>query len=347
MPRALVIGGTGLIGRAAARRLLGAGWGVTVTGRDPANLPTDIAAAGGQFLAAARDDGDALRRALGDGADLLLDTICYTADEADLLVPLMRSAASTVVISSRAVYADAQGRHGNSREPPQFDAPIAETQPTVPPRRDLPVDDAEGYAANKVAAEQVVLDSGFPVSVLRPGKVHGQAARPPREWFWVKRALDARPAVLLAGRGEYRVRPSAAANIAALVEVCATRPGRRILNAGDPDCPTTLEISRVVANHLGHDREEVLLDESAPAGLGATPWDGGRNVPLDLTACYALGYEPAGDYATTVAEELDWLTAIAVRSVEGAALPAYADSDFFDDLFDYAAEDRYLATYGS
>jgi NAD(P)-dependent dehydrogenase (short-subunit alcohol dehydrogenase family) len=33
MPSAAIIGGTGLIGRAVARRLLPAGWQITVTGR--------------------------------------------------------------------------------------------------------------------------------------------------------------------------------------------------------------------------------------------------------------------------------------------------------------------------
>jgi hypothetical protein len=53
--------------------LLGAGWYVDVTGRDATWFPADIAAAGGRFFAADRDDADALRAALGDGADLLVD----------------------------------------------------------------------------------------------------------------------------------------------------------------------------------------------------------------------------------------------------------------------------------
>jgi NAD(P)-dependent dehydrogenase (short-subunit alcohol dehydrogenase family) len=41
MSRALVLGGTGLVGRAIALRLARAGWRVDVTGRDAANLPRD------------------------------------------------------------------------------------------------------------------------------------------------------------------------------------------------------------------------------------------------------------------------------------------------------------------
>ncbi|MDT7683741.1 MAG: hypothetical protein QOG57_4051, partial [Pseudonocardiales bacterium] len=39
----------------------------------------------------------------------------------------------------------------------------------------------------------------------------------------------------------------------------AAKPGRRILNCADPDAPSALEISRVVARHLGHDWTEVPL----------------------------------------------------------------------------------------
>jgi NAD(P)-dependent dehydrogenase (short-subunit alcohol dehydrogenase family) len=55
VPRALIVGGTGPIGRAAARRLLAAGWQVDLTGRNPARMPAGIAAAGGKFVAAGRD----------------------------------------------------------------------------------------------------------------------------------------------------------------------------------------------------------------------------------------------------------------------------------------------------
>ena len=42
--RAVIIGGTGAIGRATARRLLAAGWSADLTGRDPGRMPRDIAA---------------------------------------------------------------------------------------------------------------------------------------------------------------------------------------------------------------------------------------------------------------------------------------------------------------
>jgi nucleoside-diphosphate-sugar epimerase len=341
MPRALIVGGTGTIGRAASRRLLAAGWHVVVTGRDPAHLPADISAAGGKFVAVDRDDSDQLLAALGDGADLLVDCICYTADHARRLLPLAREAGSTVMISSKAVYVDDAGNHSNSATAPQFDGPIRETQPTVAPG-DADYMTREGYGANKVAAEQVLLDSGLPVTVLRPSKVHGAGARRPREWIFVKRVLDERRAVFLANRGAGVDHPTAAANIAALIEVVAAKPGRRILNSADPDAPSALEISRTIARQLDHVWDEVLLDDGAPETLGRHPWDAPHPIVLDMTAAMELGYTPVGDYATTVADEVEWLVS-AARGGEGAGnLPGLEDA-FFGPMLDYAAEDRYLA----
>lgn len=342
MPRALILGGTGSIGRATAHRLLTAGWEVDLTGRDPARLPAGIAAAGGRFVAADRGDSDQLRAALGEGADLLVDCICYTAADANRLLPLARDAGSTVLISSKAVYVDGAGNHSNSETAPRFDGRIAETQPTVAPS-DIDFDSREGYGANKVAAEQVLLDSGLPVTVLRPSKIHGPGARRPREWVFVKRVLDRRPAVFLARQGAGVDHPTAAANIAALIETIAARPGRRILNSADPDAPSALEISRTIARQLGHSWEEVLLNEGADDALGRSPWDAPHPIVLDSTAAVELGYTPAGDYAATVAEEVEWLVA-AARGGHGAEnLPALDDA-FFGPMLDYAAEDRHLSS---
>ncbi len=88
MPRALILGGTGPIGRAAAARLLPLGWQVDLTGRDPTHLPAELARAGAGFVAADRGDEEQLRAALGEGADLLVDCICFTAADATRLLPL-------------------------------------------------------------------------------------------------------------------------------------------------------------------------------------------------------------------------------------------------------------------
>ena len=158
--------------------------------------------------------------------------------------------------------------------------------------------------------------------------------------------------MLLAQRGEGVDHPSAAANIAALVEVAATKPGSRILNAADPDAPSALEISRTIARLLDHPWTEVQLDADAADGdadadademLGRTPWDRPYPVVLDTTAATSLGYVPVGDYATTVADEVAWLVA-AARGGEDADLLQGAD-EALGPFLDYAGEDRYLARH--
>ena len=339
--RALVLGGTGAVGRATAGRLLAAGWRVDLTGRDPSHFPSDLAAAGAGFVVSDRADETQLAEAFGPGADLIVDCVCFTADDATRLLPIAREAGSTVIISSKAVYVDGEGNHSNSETKPRFDGPIRETQPTMASGSGDYMT-REGYGANKVAAEQVLLDSGCPVTVLRPSKIHGAGSRSPREWVFVKRVLDRRPAVFLANRGAGIDHPTAGANIAALIEVAAGCPDARVLNSADPDAPSALEIARTVARQLGHSWEEVLLQDAPADGLGRTPWDAPHPIVLDTTAALELGYKPAGDYAATVAEEVEWLVS-AARGGEGSALLPSSDDEYYAPLLDYAAEDRRLA----
>jgi nucleoside-diphosphate-sugar epimerase len=338
--RALILGGTGLVGRAVAVRLAHGGWQVTVTGRDPENMPNDLITAGVSFVAADRRDTSQVAAVFGHGADLLVDCVCYTADDALKLLPFARNATSTVMISSKAVYVDAAGNHSNSDLAPRFDGPIRETQPTVAPQS-IDYNSREGYGANKVAAERVLLDSGVPVTVLRPSKIHGRGASPPREWVFVKRVLDRRPVVVLAHRGAGIDHTTAAANIAALVEIAAEKPAARVLNSADPDAPSGLQIARTIARLLDHDWHEVLLDGDAVANVGRYPWDAAHPIVLDTSAAVALGYSPVGDYSATVADEVEWLAAAAHGGPDAAKLPP-KDDPFFTRLFDYTAEDRYL-----
>jgi hypothetical protein len=176
--------------------------------------------------------------------------------------------------------------------------------------------------------------------VLRPSKIHGEAADPPREWYFVRRALDRRPTLLLAGRGSGVDHPTAAVNIAALVQLAAQRPGRRILNAADPDAPDGLTISRVIAALTGHVWHEVLLDDDAPPQLGRHPWHRLPPIILDTTAAQELGYRPVGSYATTVAHEVAWLVEQVARCHTWT--PHGIDSEQARRWFDYAAEDTWL-----
>jgi nucleoside-diphosphate-sugar epimerase len=335
-----VLGGNGLVGSAAALKLASAGWEVASSGQAETRFPRELRDAGVQFIKSDRYAAGDLRLLLHEGADVVVDCMGYTAGHVRMLLPFRPGIGSLVFISSKAVYVDDQGRHANSDEPPDFAAPVTEKQPTMRPS-DIDYNSREGYGANKVAAERVLLDSGMAVSVLRPSRIHGTGGTRPREWVFVRRVLDDRRHLLLARGGRGINHPTAAANLAALVEFCAARPATRILNSADPDAPDGLTISRVIAAHLAHAWNEVPLDATAPEDLGDHPWNTLPPFILDTSAAERLGFVPAGSYAETVKAEIDWLVKAARSGDPAGALPP-PDDPYFHSFFDYAREDAWL-----
>jgi nucleoside-diphosphate-sugar epimerase len=335
-----VLGGNGQVGAAAGLRLVAAGWEVTSSGRSADRFPRELREAGVRFARSDRYDAGDLCELLHPGADAVVDCVGYTAAHARMLLPVRQGIGSLVFISSKAVYVDGQGRHANSDEPPDFGGPVTEEQPTMAPS-DIDYHSREGYGGNKVAAENVLLDSGMAVSVLRPSRIHGAGASRPREWVLIKRALDDRRHLLLAHGGRGANHPTAAVNLAALAAFCAARPAVRILNSADPDAPDGLTISRIIAAHLAHAWTEILLDEAAPANLGDHPWNTLPPFILDTSAARRLGFVPAGSYAETVKTEVDWLVRAARSGDPAGALPS-PDDPYFRPFFDYAREDTWL-----
>lgn len=343
MPKAIVLGGNGQVGVAAALKLAADGWEVTSTGQSAGRFPPESREAGVRFARSDRYAADDLRELLRHGADAVIDCVGYTAAHARLLLPFRPGIGSLVFISSKAVYVDDHGRHSNTEEPPEFGVLVTEEQPTMAPS-DTDYRSPEGYGANKVAAEHVLLDSGMAVSVLRPSRVHGVGSSRPREWAFVKRVLDGRRHLLLACGGRGANHPTASVNLAALIAFAAARPGTRILNSADPDAPDGLAISRIIASHLSHAWTEVLLDETAPEDLGDHPWNTVPPFLLDTSAARRLGFAPVGSYAETVKAEIDWLVHAARSGDPVGVLPA-ADDEFFRRFFDYAREDDWLSEH--
>jgi len=343
--RAVVLGGTGGIGSAVVRDLLdvsgrgGDDWQIDVVARHGGPAADALTAAGASFVAGDRRDTSVLRELLRPGADLLVDTVGATRDDALQLRPFLDDVGSTVFVSSKAVYVDDRGRHANSVGRPVFGGAVTELQPTVVAGDGDPTS-REGYGAAKVAAEQVLLDHGAPVTVLRPSKVYGVGIGRPREWFVVRRALDGRERILLADHGRGVDHTTAASGIASLVRLVADAPDRRILNVADETAPDVLEIVRTVAGLVDHRFDEVLLDEDAPAFVGTTPWSSPSPFVLDTTAARALGWQPPR-YAEAVRPELDWLLETAHAVPAGGDVP-WAEDPFWERMFDYGPEDAAL-----
>jgi nucleoside-diphosphate-sugar epimerase len=322
VPRAVLIGGTGMIGRAAARALVGDGWEVVAVSRS-GTLPDGLAELGVESVVADRADDAQVRAAIGAGADFVLDTVAFDHVQGDQLNSLAGLVGSVAVISSASVYADDEGRalDGEGGDPPMMPVPILETQRTAEPG------DAT-YSTRKAELEQTLLGGPLPATLLRACAIHGEGAQLPRELFFVKRAVDGRKQVALAWKGESRFHTTSVANLAELIRLAAAQPRSRVLNAGDPDPPSTLEISQAVGAALGHEFEPVLL----PDGSFGNPWA----VPLPFVVSMEaaereLGYRPVTTYPEAVRQTCAWIVGELERGRSW-------DGTYLEATLDYAAE---------
>ena len=343
--RAFLIGGTGQIGCAASRRLLQAGWDVTVASRGERSLPDDLAGLV-RHVQLDRKDDTAVRATLSTGADCVVDVIAFEPKDARQLLSLTDRVGSLIVISSGSVYTDASGNTldeaSSESEFPELPLPVPESQATVAAGEST-------YSTKKAAIERIVLDQDeLPATVIRPFAIHGPGARGSREWHFVKRIVDRRRFVLLVDRGTSRFQTTSVENLAELIRLAAERPRTDVFNCGDPDAPTVLEIERAIALALEYDWTEVLLDRIEPwrrghDGPGDTPWSAFTPIVADMTSAeIELGYRPVTTYAEAVRATCEWLVSATTARDWREVLPATAEHE--EESFDYEAEDAFIRT---
>ena len=327
--RAFLLGGSGQTGRALIPRLQQRGWEIVVASRGERGVP-----AGVEHVTVDRGAEGALEAAVGDGADVLVDFAAFEPEHAEQLLALRDRVGSLVVLSSAAVYFP-EDEADFARLP----VPIAERTETVPPG-------PGGYATKKRAIELALLEQdALPATLIRAGAIHGPWSTWAREWYFVKRVVDGRRAIVLAYRGRSSFHPISVHNLAELIWLAVERPGRRILNAGDPEPPTVVEIARAIAANLEHDWAEVLIDE--PVGnVGETVWSTPHPVVLDMTeAEFELGYRPVTTYAQALPETVAWLVEATSDRDWREVLPTTAE--IMERSFDYAAEDELISRLSS
>jgi nucleoside-diphosphate-sugar epimerase len=339
MSRAVIIGGRGQCGHAIGQRLVAEGWTVTATTTGP--CPDPAAFPGIAWLTLDRDNDDVARAANVD-TDVVIDTVAFTRVHAEQLIALGDRIGSAIVLSTLSVYTDPQGRTlDESTDEASFPAwplPIPEDYLTLSPS------DAS-YSTRKAAIEDALRHRApWPVTIVRPGAIHGSHSQHLREWYFIKRVLDRRRQVILPFNGESIFQPTATVNLAELVALAAKSPAGRTVNCGDLQAPSVAQISAIVDDLMNWstERQVVAGPEPAPT-VGNHPWGVPRPVVADMTRAQTeLGYREQSSYGDALAETLTWVLSACAGRDWREVLPRLAA--YPTNLFDYEAEDAYLAS---
>lgn len=321
--RALVLGGSGLIGAPVTRALVAAGHDVTVVTRGARPLP-----AGARPLLADRRDAAALAGALaGARFDIAFDLLAY--DDADVRAlfasPGLRLA-RYVMISTGQVYLV-----GAERRPP-----FAETDAAIPPMPEPPPSAARDHAnwvygmgkrAAERAAHACAAAAGTRVTVLRLPVVQGARDGSRRLWAYLQRLRDGGPLLLPEG-GDDPVRFVWAEDVGRAAAALAGEAGARAVapayNLAQPDEPSLRELLARAAALLGVTPRFVACEwaDLDAAGIERTfsPYSG----PWCSRPDPALAARDWGFAATAVAGWLPEVVRAHLAESDPAPHPAYA-----------------------
>lgn len=242
---ALVIGGSGLLGRGVARELLGHGWDTSILSRGITPLPTDLSTIPHRI--ADRRDAQAFAAALDEldesPFDLVIDCAAYTASDARSSITSLKSQ-HYVFIGTDFVYSP----------DPAARFPIPEEAPKL---SGLP------YADGKLAAEDLLLasfrDRKFPVTILRLPHILGDGRTPGcdpaaggRDPNLTARIQAGESIPLLAG-GQFLIQPVWSREVGQALHHLAGRPETfgQIYNLAGPECVTTRHYYEILAELLG------------------------------------------------------------------------------------------------
>lgn len=338
MRKALVYGITGQLGAAVAERLLESGWRVWGAARDGRMPPAHLLQRGLLPVHNSKHNYKDTTLSLGCVVDAAFVPTAYDEADARDLLAAGTSVGSLVVVSSSSVYADDAGRSLDEAAEtgfPIFDGPIREDTGTVEPG-------PATYSTRKVAMERALISSRLPVTILRPCAIHGRFARHPREWWFVKRALDGRRRIPVAYEAGSIFHTSSARGIAELAEICMSSPARRILNVADATPLKVAEIAFAIGQATGLPIDLVPFQgpPSGPSFVGSTPWSVERPYILDVSQAAALDWH-GGEYGDHVAETCHWLLDMAREGKWQCHFPTFTRYGY--DTFDYGAEDAWLA----
>ena len=131
-----------------------------------------------------------------------------------------------------------------------------------------------GQIGRAVAMEQALHAAKTPVSILRPAMVHGIGARHPRQWWFVKRALDRRAVIPRVAGGTTVCHTSPTIGMGSLACHCLARRLAGTFNAGDPIARSVGKIAGLIGACMNHPFTLVgvgaLFDAAGDAALASS-----------------------------------------------------------------------------
>jgi len=283
--KALILGGTGLLGRRIAVELMAAGWQVELMSRGVKPVPEKLSDCP-RFVVDRRQPG-ALDSALeGRRYELVVDAVAYTADDVRSILPALKGQATHYFfISTDFVYAP----------DPAANYPLSESAKTH---------QTTGYAKGKLAAEALLLDSpsdGEGVTILRPPHILGEGGKPGCDPAAGGRDAEL-PSKLLAGEslslllgGNYLIQPVWSREVGRCIAALAGRREAmgRIFNMAGSQAVTTRHYYELLAGFYGVslkvdsvDPEEFVRRRPEMAHLL-------RHRIYDCSALREVGYVPS------------------------------------------------------
>ncbi len=256
MVRALVVGGTGFIGRRVVARLLDSAAEVSVVCRSQ----RDVSVAGvTQQYRGDRDDGPFLRAAIQAARpEVIIDLISYTADHARHVREAAAGACDRwLVVSSADVYRNYDGLRGRSSAPPD-PAPLAEDAPlreTHFPYRGTDVTDRPWLPDyEKILVERVALGSQRPTAtVVRLCKVYGPGDPQKHVGAYLERILSGPTVTMSRDHAAWRWTRGYVDDVAHAIVLAASSGALagKIYNVGERDALTEAEWFDAIAAAAG------------------------------------------------------------------------------------------------
>lgn len=252
--KTLIIGGTGHVSGALARRCVSAGHRVWILTRGRRPSPAGVTA-----LVADRHDEEAMAAAVegaGTSWDMVVDCICYTPGDMDQDIRLFRGRAGRfILVSTDFVFDPARRRF------PQPEEADSWVNPAQNP-----------YGYDKRLCEKKLFDGLFdPVewTVFRPCHIYGPPSllgclplhgRDPD----LLEKMRAGETLRLVDGGRFLQQPVSAEDLAATIASAAENQkcGGRVFNVAGPDIVESVEYYRIVAGVVG----ARLSVEEIPAG---------------------------------------------------------------------------------